>query len=132
MTTTRFKGDRRSVTASLLATAMFALCIGHDTATAQAYTGAGGGSVPSSTLATLGWDRPTTNANGTSAGAMSGFRIYYGQVTNRYTHSVYIADGTATRATVTVPSAGRWYFAVAAVNAYGYESPLGHEVSKSF
>lgn len=106
---------------------IFALSTHH-----AAAEGPGGGSDSDPAIATIRWERPATNANGAPAGAMSGYRIYFGQVSNRYTRSVFVADGSATSGTVTLPASGKWYFAVAAVNAYGHESAIGFEVSRTY
>jgi hypothetical protein len=130
MIPTLLQAARRCASASILTLATFVPLAGN--ATASGSPGGGMDTTEASSTATIRWDRPATNANGAPAGAMSGYRIYFGQASNRYTHSVYIADGSATSGTVTLPSSGRWYFVVAAVNAYGYESAIGFEVSRNY
>ena len=133
MNATFLTAGRRSASASILTMVMVVLfSLGAGSAAANESPGGGTSEGADTSTATLRWDRPATNANGALAGAMSGYRIYFGQASHRYTHSVFIADGTATSGTVTVPWPGRWYFAVTAVNALGYESAIGFEVSRYY
>lgn len=63
------------------------------------------------------------------AGA-SGYRIHAGPVSGLYTHvSADIASPTVT-GSVTVPTTGTWYVAVAAYDANGYEGEYSAEQTK--
>lgn len=75
-------------------------------------------------MATLSWTAP--------AGAVTGYRVYYGTASNTYSQ----APGTgsfATTSTFTVtglPSGRTYYFAVTAIDAAGTESAYSNEASK--
>lgn len=72
-----------------------------------------------------------TLASGTAIGALTGYRIYYGQTSGSYPSSVLIAGGTSSAGTITGLAPGVWYFTVTAIDAQGNESSVGYEVSKS-
>jgi len=82
-------------------------------------------------IVTLGWAAPATKANGSSVGALAGYRIYYGNTSGTYTASVMVSGGTMTSGTVSGLASGKWYFSVAAVDSSGYESTIGYELSKT-
>ena len=74
---------------------------------------------------------PTTRADGSPLGSISGYRIYYGTARGAYSGSVFIAGGTKTTGTVTGLGKGTWYFTVATIDASSNESGFGYEMSKS-
>ncbi len=78
--------------------------------------------------ATLLWAAPTTNTDGSPAD-VTGYRIYFGTESGRYTNT--IDAGNTTTYTLTNLSPGTYYFAVTAYNASGNESAYSDEVSKS-
>lgn len=78
---------------------------------------------PASGSATLSWEAPTENTNGTALTDLSGFRIYYGQDTAHLVTYVtlpnlgvliYVIDG--------LPVGATYYFAVTALASDGEES----------
>ena len=80
-----------------------------------------GPSNPLST-ATLAWDAPTSNVDGTPLLNLAGYRINYGTDATTLDHSVVINDGSATSYRVDALAPGTWYFAVQAMAATGLES----------
>ena len=70
-------------------------------------------------------------ADGNTAAALSGYRIYYGSTPGGYTAHVDVVDPNATSGAVTGLTTGTWYFAVAAVDTSGNESSLDYELSKT-
>ena len=86
---------------------------------------------PATGVATLKWSQPTTRADGLPAGALSGYRIYYGNTSGNYSSSVYVSGGSNLTGTVSGLGKGIWYFAVTTVDASGNESGFGYEMSKS-
>jgi fibronectin type III domain protein len=81
--------------------------------------------------ATVSWEAPTTNTNGTALTDLSGYRIYYGSSANDLNQMIpvetigiqtYVVDGL---------TAGTWYFAVRAVTSAGTESALSSVVDKT-
>jgi Fibronectin type III domain len=77
-----------------------------------------------SRTATVSWDAPTTNNNGTPLTDLAGYRIYYGSNPEDLNHSVKI--GTVGLQTYVIDDleTGTWYFAVRAVATNGSESTL--------
>ena len=81
--------------------------------------------------ATLTWDAPTTNIDGSPA-SLAGFKIYYGTSSHAYTQSIYVTDTGSSLVVYTLSlSQGTYYFAVTAVDESGIESDYSNEVSKA-
>jgi hypothetical protein len=98
--------------------------------------GGGGGSgnninssTGSSNSATLTWDAPTTNADGTPLIDLACYKIYYGTSSRNYTFSLDV--GKATTFKIDNLSPGTYYFSVAAYDTSGNESGYSNEVSKT-
>lgn len=81
--------------------------------------------------ASIGWVAPKTQANGSAVGTLTGYRVYYGTASGKYTASVLVSGATASAATVSNLAAGKWYFTVSAIDSSGNESNLGYEMSKT-
>ena len=79
--------------------------------------------------ATLTWDAPTTNADGTPLTDMGGYKVYYGTASGKYTFSLDVGNITTYR--IEGLSPGTYYFAVTASDASGNESDYSNEVSKT-
>lgn len=105
-------------------------------------TQAGGGS----DTATLSWDVPTTNADGTSLNDLAGYKIYYGISSGNYGLPIdkpLGSDGLSclvftnpdrTECTYTVTglnSGTKYWFAVTAYDTSGKESDYSNEDSKA-
>ena len=80
--------------------------------------------------ATLVWDAPTTNTDGSPITDLAGYKIYYG--TSPASYSTSIDAGQVTTYQLNTLTAGlTYYFSVTAYNASGIESTFSNEVSKS-
>jgi Putative Ig domain/Fibronectin type III domain len=89
----------------------------------------GGGSSSSPGSATLSWQPPTANTNGSSITNLAGYTIYYGTNSNSYT-SVKVANPGLTSYTISNLAAGTYGFAVVAYNSAGEASQYSATVSK--
>jgi Fibronectin type III domain len=102
-----------------------------DASSATTPTSTVGSETPSSKSATLSWDAPTTNTNGTALTNLAGYRIYYGSSPKELSQSVTI-NTTGTQTYVIDDLApGTWYFAVMALTSAGAESALSNVVDKT-
>lgn len=84
--------------------------------------------------ATLSWEKPTTNQDGSSLTDLAGYQIYYGQttpVTRDNSQSILVWDQNETSYVVAELAPGIYHFAVTAVDLLGNESPMSDEVSKT-
>jgi hypothetical protein len=79
--------------------------------------------------ATLNWDAPTTNTDG-SALTLAGYRLAYGQSEASMTQSISITNPGLTTYTVPNLSAGTWYFALYALSNSGAESVASNTANK--
>jgi hypothetical protein len=77
-------------------------------------------------VATLSWNAPTKNADGTPLSDLAGYRVYYGTSSHNYSKSSDVGSATTYKATnlqVGVP----YYFAVTAYDQLGNESKYSNE-----
>jgi hypothetical protein len=74
--------------------------------------------------ATVSWEAPTTNTNGTALTDLAGYRIYYGLSPEDFSRSVQINTVGLQTYVIDNLEPGTWYFAVMAVTADGAESAL--------
>ena len=79
--------------------------------------------------ATLSWDKPLTNTDGTALTDLAGYRLYYGTGAGTYTKTVDV--GNVTTYTINTLAQGTYYFAVKAVNSSGAESDFSNEAIKT-
>jgi hypothetical protein len=84
-----------------------------------------------SRTATVSWDAPTTNNNGTPLTDLAGYRIYYGSSPENLTHTVKITTVGLQTYVIDDLEAGTWYFAVRAVATNGTESTLSDIAAKT-
>ena len=90
-----------------------------------------GGGGATTGVATLTWDAPTTNLDGSPA-TLAGYKIYYGTSSHAYTQSLYVVNAGANPVTYTLHlPLGTYYFAVTALDESGIESDYSNEVSKA-
>lgn len=82
--------------------------------------------------ATLMWDPPTQNSDGTPLTNLAGYRVYWGTSDGSYAHSVTLNSPGLSSYVVEQLTPGTWHFAVTAVNAAGVESALSEAASKQF
>jgi fibronectin type 3 domain-containing protein len=98
------------------------------------FSGCGGGAptVASNVVAaptgaaTLTWEAPTLNTDGTALSNLSGFNIYYGTSPTSLTQKESIASPSTTSYTLSNLTSGAWYFGVTAYDSAGYESALSN------
>jgi hypothetical protein len=75
--------------------------------------------------ATLRWTAPSENA-----GSVAGYHVFWGTETGRREHKVTILDPSIRAHVIDLPSAGSFYFAMAAFDTKGIEGARSNEVSK--
>jgi hypothetical protein len=80
--------------------------------------------------ATLRWAAPTQTTAGDPVTDLTGYRVYYGQMSVRLDRKVTIDDPDMTAAVVSDLSSGTWFFAVTAFTRAGVESSMSNVVSK--
>lgn len=80
--------------------------------------------------ATVSWDIPTTNADGSALSDLAGFIVYYGTESGVYPRSEPVNDISANSVVIDDLPAGTWFFAVTAIDETGNESALSGEASK--
>jgi hypothetical protein len=80
--------------------------------------------------ATLSWDPPTINMDGTPVTNLAGYRVYWGTASRDYSSVTDV--GNTTTYTVAGLSTRTYYFTVTAYDTSGGESIFSNEVSKSF
>lgn len=81
--------------------------------------------------ATLSWDAPTTNADGTSLDDLAGYKIYYGTSSGNYTDMIDITDPKKNNQIVESLASGTYYFAATAYDTSENESDFSNEVNKT-
>lgn len=88
-------------------------------------------SAVASGAATLSWQAPTQNEDGTALTDLAGYQVRYGQDADDLSQVVSLDNPSLTRYVVENLSSGTWYFAVSAVNSAGITSDLSEVVSKT-
>ncbi len=79
--------------------------------------------------ATLSWEPPTTNADGTPLTDLAGYKIYYGTSANNYSQNIDV--GNVTTYTIDNLTEGlTYYFVATAYDTSGNESEYSNEVNK--
>jgi hypothetical protein len=81
--------------------------------------------------ATVSWNPPTTNLDGTPLVDLAGFRIVYGQASRQYTETIEIPSPGVTSAVIENLVPATWYFSVKAYTRAGVESDLSNEARKT-
>lgn len=81
------------------------------------------------TSATLSWDAPATNADGTELTDLAGYKVYYGTSPGNYATVIDVED--VTTYTINDLSPATYYFTVTAYDEIGNESDYSNEVSKT-
>ncbi len=80
--------------------------------------------------ATVSWDIPTTNADGSTLTDLDGFNVHYGQASQTYTRLEVVSDESVSSVLIEDLEPGTWFFAVTAFDLVGNESSPSAEVSK--
>lgn len=81
--------------------------------------------------ATLSWQKPTENTNGTPLTNLVGYVVRYGLSSAVLGSSMAINSASTTEATIENLGAGTWYFEVASLNSEGVQSEFTTVVSKT-
>jgi hypothetical protein len=81
--------------------------------------------------ATLSWNPPTENADGSPLTDLAGYRIYYGRNPDNLTQVVVLNNPGLTRHVVENLTPARWHFEMTSVNADGAESTRSQTASKT-
>jgi hypothetical protein len=81
--------------------------------------------------ATLSWQPPTENTNGSALTDLAGTRIHYGTSASNLGHVVQLSGAGQSSYTIGNLTTGTWYFATTAYATDGTESSLSSVVSKS-
>ncbi|MBV9724804.1 MAG: fibronectin type III domain-containing protein [Gammaproteobacteria bacterium] len=98
-------------------------------------TAAPTGPTPSATgglgSATISWEAPTSNSNGSPLTDLAGYRIYYGSSPKGLSQTVQIRSVGLQTYVIENLEPGTWYFAVKSVATNGVESRLSDVVAKT-
>lgn len=81
--------------------------------------------------ATLSWNPPTDNTDGSALTDLAGYRIYYGRSASRLNRTVVVNNPGLTRYVVENLAPDRWHFSMTSVNTDGRESSRSPTVSKT-
>jgi hypothetical protein len=79
--------------------------------------------------ATLAWNAPTQNTNGTALTNLAGFHIYYGSSPQHLNETATIANPSTTDYVVENLGTGTWYFSINAYTRSGAESAVSNVAS---
>jgi hypothetical protein len=109
------------------------IVIGVSDGTASASLGAFSLSVQAvaSGSATLSWQPPTTNTDGSSLTNLAGYKVYWGTTAGNYPNSVAVNNPGITTYVVENLTPNTYYFAVKAFNSVGVESTWSNSASKT-
>jgi hypothetical protein len=81
--------------------------------------------------ATISWEPPTQNADGSPLTDLTGYRIYYGRNRNALGRSVVLNNAGLSRYVIENLTPAIWHFTMTSVNAEGVESNRTPLVSKT-
>jgi hypothetical protein len=82
-------------------------------------------------VATLTWTPPTQKTDGSPLSDLSGYKIYWGQESGKYTKSVQVNNPGISSYVVDDLGRGTYYFAVTALARDGVESEFSNEATKT-
>lgn len=80
--------------------------------------------------ATLTWNPPTQNTDGTALNDLAGYKVYWGTTEGNYTNSVTLNNPGLSSYVVEQLTLGTWHFVLTAVNSAGVESARSNVGSK--
>lgn len=72
--------------------------------------------------ATVSWNAPTTDTNGTPISGLAGYIIAYGSSPDALDQAIQVSSATATSYTIPGLAAGTWYFIITAYTSAGTQS----------
>ena len=81
--------------------------------------------------ATLSWNPPTSNTDGSPLLNLAAYRVYWGTAAGSYPNTVTLNNPGLATYVVEGLAPARWYFTVTAVNGAGVESSFSNVVSKT-
>src|SRR5205823_5611823 len=81
--------------------------------------------------ATLNWQPPTANTDGSPLSDLAGYRVYWGITQGNYSSSTALSNPGLTSYVIEQLTPATWYFVVTAVNSSGVESNYSNVVSKA-
>jgi len=81
--------------------------------------------------ATLSWNPPTENSDGSTLTDLAGYRIYYGRNRDNLSQVVVLSNPGLTRYVLENLTPARWFFAMSSVNVDGVESGRSQIASKT-
>jgi hypothetical protein len=84
-----------------------------------------------SKTATLFWEAPTSNTNGSPLTNLAGYRIYYGSNPGELVQTIQIGSIGMQTYVIDDLQPGTWYFAIVAVATNGVESSLSNIAVKT-
>lgn len=80
-------------------------------------------------VATLDWQPPTANVDGSTLTNLAGYTVYYGTSPDNLSQSVKLSNPGLTAYSVTGLTSGTWYFAITSYSSDGVESARTTTVS---
>jgi hypothetical protein len=122
--------SRRVLIVTLLAAAGLSACNSGSGSAGAPVAAAPSGSGGATGSATLSWQPPQTNTDGTALTNLVGYYIHYGTSSGSLDLQLKV-DAGLTRYVIDNLAAGTWYFAVSSYNSAGVESALSAIVSKT-
>ncbi|MDH4260203.1 MAG: putative Ig domain-containing protein [Gammaproteobacteria bacterium] len=81
--------------------------------------------------ATLSWQAPTDNVDGSPLTDLAGFRVYYGNSANDLRYVIQVGNPGARSQIVEDLTVGTWYFAATAYDQSGGESARSNVTAKT-
>jgi hypothetical protein len=81
--------------------------------------------------ATLSWQAPGANMDGSTLTDLTGYRVHWGTTPGTYSRSTQLLNAASRTHTVTGLARGTWYFVVTALNSQGVESSYSNVWSKT-
>ena len=81
--------------------------------------------------ATLTWNPPTENTDGSALTDLAGYKIYWGTSPGNYTNSATLSNPGLSSYVVEQLTPATWYFVATAVNGQGVESAFSGVASKT-
>jgi hypothetical protein len=81
--------------------------------------------------ASLSWEAPTLNTDGTPVTDLAGYHIYYGTSVGALNSLIDVPGTATTEYEISNLSSGTYYFIVVAYNSLGFESPTSNQASKT-
>ncbi|HVN42058.1 MAG TPA: putative Ig domain-containing protein [Steroidobacteraceae bacterium] len=88
-------------------------------------------SAPVTGSATLSWQAPTQNTDGTPLTDLAGYVVHYGTSPSNLSQSISLKSASTTTVEIDNLAQGTWYFTLNSVNSNGVESSPTAAVSKT-